>query len=242
MSPRAEVSARVAAVQSIHGSAAIQLGWTALIEAFSNHWQGCGMSGTELNVYVGASPHEFLKVGWLREEKRAAGSLFWPAGQLQDYLTADVEEPGSTESRATEPSAVHVSTKPFPHVVPTPSETAPACQAESRASNNSHGAAGAVAAPFPPLRVHGRWDTRPVMSTALQRDLEEMISSLRIISEETRANLTELCAVQEMQGWDQRETMLQGVTHLRRLASDLYNHLGDAEVAIAATAFQTLRR
>lgn len=243
-SQESEFAGRIAAVQSLNGSAEIQIGWTALIEAFSNHWAGCGMSGTELNVYVGASPHEFLKVGWLREERRAAGSLFWPAGQLLDYLARDVEtEDRSQESGVSgqEAAAIHISTVPFPQVVPTPTGTIPVREIEPGASNRSHGTTGTDAVPLS-SRTGGRWDPRPTRATPLQRDLEEMIGALRIVSEETRGKLTELCGVQEMQDWNQRETMLQGVTHLRRLASDLYNHLGDAELAIAATAFQTARR
>jgi hypothetical protein len=67
-----------------------------------------------------------------------------------------------------------------------------------------------------------------------------MIGALRVASEETRAKLTELMAVQELQGWDRHAVFLQGVGHLRRLASDLFNHLGDAEVRIAGCAFSNL--
>lgn len=125
-------------------NAEIQIGWTALVEAFSNHWHGCGMSAEEINIYVGVSAREFLKVGWLREEKRAAGHLFWPAGPLLDELNrqpepehcidcapefsdcwndigACIKRPRTVlrqpDTCNLHPETVHVSTYPTPHIV-----------------------------------------------------------------------------------------------------------------------------
>lgn len=215
--------ANVEEVKPISGSAAIQIGWTALIEAFTNHWQDAAMSATEIQVYVGESAHEFLKVGWLREERRASGSLFWPAGALAEYLARDVEaDPLKLEDEAgskleTRNSELHISTVPIPHIVPTPTGTGPARAPELEASPSSNGAASAVAAPFP----DGRWDVRPGRASALQADLEKMIGVMRIVSDETRRKLTEIVSAQDLAGWPDWRTVDQGLSGLFRLTTEL---------------------
>jgi hypothetical protein len=189
MTPNSECGIRNAELKPITGSAEIQIGWTALVEAVSNHWLGCGMSAEEINIYVGVPTRHFLKVGWLREEKRAAGHLFWPAGQLLDELKREPElvgrdsvEPsqdpargidqGSTESHPTDGNAIHVRTFPFPHVVPTTSERSTASEDQSGSLRDEAGVACAEAAsefndaatgtPSTAVRRGGRWDANPV--------------------------------------------------------------------------------
>jgi hypothetical protein len=210
---------------NITGSAEVQLGWTALVENFSNHWLGCGMSAEDLNIYVGVPAYRFRDTGWLREEFRAEGHLFWPAGQLQAALLREVEQAMRDVTDVAEP--VHVSTVPFPHVVePTPTETIAARQIESRPSQSSPATAGAVAVAYP----RGRWDATVVHESGLTKDLSDMIGVLKVAGDSVRERLMEITMEQQDANWPERTKVLNAVAHLRRLASDLFNELSDFEL------------
>lgn len=224
-------------LEPLTGSAEVQLGWTGLLVAFRNHWHGCGMSATEITIFVGVSAREFLKVGWLRQELRADGHLFWPAGPLKDALeregddadaAAPEDAPRTTQHDPDPP--IHVSTFPIPHIVPAPSasDTARQPRPEAIPPESSNATAGAAAA----ASSRGRWDANPVETSPVMQEMAAMIGALKVAGEEVRLKWLDLAQTQDLKGWEDIETIANGTAHLRRLASDLFNHMADAEFRI----------
>ena len=232
-SEKAEVrSARNHAIENTE----IQMGWTGLLEAYRNHWHGCGMSAEEINIYIGVSAREFLKAGWLRQELRAEGHLFWPAGQLKDALERD-DASGAAEAQSSKSKdqteiepPIHVSTFPIPHIVPAPSasDTARQPRPEAIPPESSTAMAGAAAS----ASSRGRWDANPVETSPVMQEMAAMIGVLKVAGEEVRLKWLDLAQTQDLKGWKDIETIANGTAHLRRLASDLFNHMADAEFRI----------
>ena len=199
------------------------IGWTVLVEWFGG-LEMRYITAEQLRIWSGLELKPLLKTGWLAPVM-GEPDRFVPCAELKREIESlkTAEDQGSTESRPTS-EAIHVSTIPFPHVVPTPTETVPARETGSEASNNSNGAAGAVAA----LSLNGRWDANPVCSP-LVKDIADMIGSLKECGDCIREELLAITESQAAQGWPERERVLNGVVHLRRLSSDLFNQLAEYE-------------
>lgn len=197
--------------------AELLLGWTGLCEAFRNHWHGRGMTREEVQVYVGADALPFVRTGWLKCDQGGPRPdnpvLFWPAGELLAELTKDVEGGARGATRPTD--EVHVSTFPIPHVVPTPTEMSAARALRSGASPSSTTAASAAAAV----------DFQRPPRTAVERELEEMIETLKGVSVEMQSACNALARDQAATGWPEWKAMEDGAAHLLRLSSDLHHAL-----------------
>lgn len=198
----------------------MSLFWTGLCEAFRNHWKGRGMSANDLLVYVGSYPRPFVLAGWLKADLGGPRPdnpvLFWPAGELKAELERDVEGGARGATRPAEDgSEVHVSTFPIPHVVPTPTEMSAARALKSGASPSSTTAASAAAAV----------DFQRPPRTAVERELEEMIQTLKGVSVEMQTACNALARDQADAGWPEWRAMEDGAAALLRLSSDLHHAL-----------------
>lgn len=188
-------------------------GWLVLNEWFVALHQAY-ITREQLRIYGGPGLDlaAYQRAGWLRQYPLHP-ERFAPAGELQAAIERLYGAPPEDSPPSSEPST---------H----PPDSTGAAGVALRPLPNSGAAPAPAASAFPA----GRWSAPLQEGGAdLAKELADMIAVLRIAADETRMAWLNIAGSEDLGGWKNFNAVQQATAHLRRIASDLFNHLADCE-------------